>query len=109
MNVIITGSNRGIGKAIVEAFAGAGCNIWACARKATPEYEAWLDKTALKNQQGVLQISVILLVFYKNNIVIPSSIRFIHLLNRVNMIPYTFAKRNPYTLLVAKSLLLCRI
>lgn len=49
MNVIITGSNRGIGKAIVEAFAGAGCNIWACARKATPEYEAWLDKTALKN------------------------------------------------------------
>ena len=49
MNVIITGSNRGIGKAMVEAFAASGANIWACARKATPEYEAWLQETAEKN------------------------------------------------------------
>lgn len=49
MNAIITGSNRGIGKAMVEAFAAAGYNIWACARKATPEHEAWLNDTALKN------------------------------------------------------------
>jgi len=48
MNVIITGSNRGIGKAMVEAFAASGTNIWACARKATPEYEAWLKETAEK-------------------------------------------------------------
>lgn len=46
MNVIITGSNRGIGKAMVEVFASAGANIWACARKATPEYEEWLLHTA---------------------------------------------------------------
>ena len=45
-NVIITGSNRGIGKAMVEVFAKAGYNIWACARKATPEYESWLKDTA---------------------------------------------------------------
>ena len=49
MNAIITGSNRGIGKAMVEAFAAAGYNIWACARKATPEYEAWLNDTASHN------------------------------------------------------------
>lgn len=48
MNVIVTGSNRGIGKAMVEAFAASGSNIWACARKATPEYEAWLKETAEK-------------------------------------------------------------
>lgn len=48
MNVIITGSNRGIGKTMVEAFAASGANIWACARKATPEYEAWLQETAEK-------------------------------------------------------------
>ena len=48
MNVIITGSNRGIGKSMVEAFAASGFNIWACARKATPEYEAWLKETAEK-------------------------------------------------------------
>ena len=51
MNVIITGSNRGIGKAIVEAFACSGANIWACARKATSEFEAWLKETSL--QAGV--------------------------------------------------------
>jgi 3-oxoacyl-[acyl-carrier protein] reductase len=51
MNVIITGCNRGIGKALVEAFASSGANIWACARKATPEYEAWLKETSL--QAGV--------------------------------------------------------
>lgn len=45
-SAIITGSNRGIGKAMVEAFAAAGFNIWACARKANPEYESWLKDTA---------------------------------------------------------------
>lgn len=49
MNAIITGSNRGIGKAMVEAFAAGGYNIWACARKATPEHEAWLNDTASSN------------------------------------------------------------
>lgn len=48
MNVIITGSNRGIGKAMVESFAASGANIWACARKSTPEYETWLKETAEK-------------------------------------------------------------
>ena len=45
-NAIVTGSNRGIGKALIEVFAGAGFNIWACARKATPEYEVWLQDIA---------------------------------------------------------------
>ena len=45
-NVIITGSNRGIGKAMVEAFAASGFNIWACARRAMPEYEVWLNEIA---------------------------------------------------------------
>lgn len=48
-NVIITGSNRGIGKAMVETFAASGANIWACARKATPEFESWLKTTAEAN------------------------------------------------------------
>lgn len=49
MNIIITGSNRGIGKAMVEAFAESGANIWACARKANPEFEAWLSEKAEAN------------------------------------------------------------
>lgn len=48
MQVIITGSNRGIGKAMVEAFATAGHNVWACARKTNPEFESWLKEMAEK-------------------------------------------------------------
>lgn len=48
MNAIITGTNRGIGKSLVEVFAEAGYNIWACARKATPEFEAWIVETTRK-------------------------------------------------------------
>lgn len=47
---IITGSNRGIGKSMVETFAASGANIWACARKANPEFETWLKDTAEANE-----------------------------------------------------------
>jgi 3-oxoacyl-[acyl-carrier protein] reductase len=43
---LVTGSNRGIGKAIVEVFAAQGANIWACARKQTPEFDAFMEKTS---------------------------------------------------------------
>lgn len=47
-NVIITGSNRGIGKAFVEAFASAGYNIWACARTPNTDFESWLKQLSEK-------------------------------------------------------------
>ena len=48
-NVIITGSNRGIGKAILKKFAKEGCNIWACARSPKKEFEDELKEIADKN------------------------------------------------------------
>lgn len=48
MNVIITGANRGIGKALVEVFCANGCNVWACARKKNDEFEEFLAKISLQ-------------------------------------------------------------
>lgn len=35
---IVTGANRGIGRAILETFASLGADVWACARQGTPQF-----------------------------------------------------------------------
>lgn len=50
MNIIITGANRGIGKAMLSIFAEAGFNIWACARKQNSDFEEYLSEISSKNE-----------------------------------------------------------
>lgn len=50
-NAVITGSNRGIGRAAVERFAENGANIWACARCYSEEFEK--DMAELAEKYGV--------------------------------------------------------
>lgn len=49
-NCIITGSNRGIGRNIVEKFAANGANIWACARRTSSEFEQDMQDLAERYQ-----------------------------------------------------------
>ena len=48
-NILITGANRGIGAAFVKAFAQQKCNIWACARKCSEEFEDQMSELAAQN------------------------------------------------------------
>jgi 3-oxoacyl-[acyl-carrier protein] reductase len=48
-NVIVTGSNRGIGKAVLEKFAVNGWNIWAHGRARNEEFEDYISGIASEN------------------------------------------------------------
>ncbi len=48
-NAVVTGANRGIGRAIVELFAESKANIWACVRTKTPEFESEMDDLAARH------------------------------------------------------------
>ena len=48
---LITGSNRGIGKAIVEKFASEGANIICAIRKERPDFKSYTDE--LSDKYGV--------------------------------------------------------
>jgi 3-oxoacyl-[acyl-carrier protein] reductase len=48
-NILVTGSNRGIGKSIIEMAASYGANLWANARKREQDFEDFCKKTSLAN------------------------------------------------------------
>ncbi len=48
---VLTGSNRGIGRSILEVFARNHANIWACARRPQEEFTVYIENLA--KQAGV--------------------------------------------------------
>lgn len=46
-NAIITGANRGLGKAIMTEFAQRGINVWALVRCIEPDFDAYIRELAL--------------------------------------------------------------
>ncbi|MGI2296576.1 SDR family NAD(P)-dependent oxidoreductase [Paenibacillus sp. GXUN7292] len=45
---IITGCSKGIGKSLLQTFAQNQCNIWACSRKPTEEFEVLIEQLTSK-------------------------------------------------------------
>lgn len=46
---VVTGTSRGIGKAIAETFAAEGANLLVCCRNETDEYKKWAEQLAEEN------------------------------------------------------------
>ncbi|WP_035340977.1 MULTISPECIES: SDR family NAD(P)-dependent oxidoreductase [Dickeya] len=55
-NVLITGTARGMGKAMLEAFAANGANIYAHARQETPEFASLIQSIASRYQVEIWPI-----------------------------------------------------
>ena len=52
-NVLITGCNRGIGKALLEAFAQNGANVLACIRHHNEDFEKYIAEISEKYKKVV--------------------------------------------------------
>ena len=48
-NAVVTGCNRGIGKAILEKFATDGINVWACVRHENENFSEYCAQLSKKN------------------------------------------------------------
>ena len=57
-NVIITGSNKGIGKAALEDFARFGANIFACVREPNKDFERLTLNLEKKNKVKIETIEL---------------------------------------------------
>lgn len=55
-NAIITGCNRGIGKAILKRFAENGANVFAHARKKTDEFEQYCNELASQYNVKIIPV-----------------------------------------------------
>lgn len=53
---MVTGCNRGIGKAIVEKFAAEGANIICSIRKENPEFQAYTDSLAANHGVAIRHV-----------------------------------------------------
>ena len=56
-NAILTGANRGIGRATLEELARQGVNVWACVREAREEFQKEIEQLQEKYQVWIKQVA----------------------------------------------------
>ena len=57
-NIIVTGANRGIGKAIVEECVKNHANVWVCMRTISSNEEFWIQQLKDKNRTFVKPVYI---------------------------------------------------
>ena len=55
---VITGCNKGIGKAILEEFSKNGANIFACVRRLDDEFNSLIEKIKKENKNEIIPIEI---------------------------------------------------
>ena len=53
---VVTGCNRGIGKAILETFAKHGANVWACARRPDEQFTEYVENLQKETSVTISQV-----------------------------------------------------
>ena len=53
---VVTGCNRGIGKAILDVFANNGANIWACTRQPDDKFSEYVTSLSKKTGAEINQV-----------------------------------------------------
>jgi 3-oxoacyl-[acyl-carrier protein] reductase len=53
---VITGCNRGIGKAILATFAENGSNVWSCVRKPSDEFEQYAKDLSIRCDVEIIPV-----------------------------------------------------
>ena len=79
-NAVITGCNRGIGKAILTEYANNGANCICCIRNKSDEFENFCKKLANENK---VKIDIVLLDL-KENKNVSDSVKKIFTLTKKN-------------------------
>ena len=62
---VVTGCNRGIGKAILEVFAKNGANVWACIRSTDDRFADYVVTLETKRGSSFRQFTLTLPVLIK--------------------------------------------
>lgn len=56
-NAIVTGCNRGIGRAVLDCFAEHGANVFACVRNVTEEFKAHMEELSEKHSVEMMPMT----------------------------------------------------